>query len=64
VIPGWTLVVVAASWIWMVAAMVTAVRHALDYQRLSRTLSVCVIGAALAIGMAVLLSLLMTPTVA
>ena len=61
-IPGWSGVVVGVSWIWMVAAMVTAVQHALDYQRLTRTLAVCVIAAAVAIGMAVVLSLMLTPT--
>jgi hypothetical protein len=61
-IPGWTAVVVSVSWIWMIAAMVTAVGHALDYRRVSRTLAVCVIAAAVAIGMAVVLGLLLTPT--
>ncbi len=62
-IQGWSAGVLVVSWAWMIAAMVVAVRQALDYRRLSHTLAVCVIAAAVALGMAVLLSVLLTPTV-
>jgi hypothetical protein len=39
---GW--VVVIAAWLWTLAAMVVAVRQALDYQSTARAIAVCVIG--------------------
>lgn len=60
--PGWTGAVALVSWTWMVAAMVVAVRHALDYPRLSRAVAVCVIAATIALGMAIVLSLMLMPT--
>lgn len=51
--------VFAASWLWMFAAMVVAVRHALDLTTFSRAIFVCavalviVLGTALVIGLAV-----------
>ena len=47
------------SWIWMLAAMVVAVRQALDYRSTWRALGVCVITLAVALstGIAVLLAL-------
>jgi hypothetical protein len=41
-IVGW--VVVIAAWLWTLAAMVIAVRQALDYRSLGRAIVVCVIG--------------------
>lgn len=41
-IVGW--VVVIAAWLWTLAAMVIAVRQALDYRSLGRAILVCIIG--------------------
>jgi hypothetical protein len=61
-IPGWTAPVLTISWIWMLAAMVVAVHRALDSRRPSHTLAVCAVAAAVAVGMAILLTLMLTPT--
>lgn len=61
-VPALTRVVFALSWIRMLAAMVTAVRHALDYRSLARTLLVCGLAALLAVGMALVLGLIFGPT--
>jgi hypothetical protein len=51
--------VFAASWLWMFAAMVVAVQHALDLSNLGRAMFVCavalvvVLGVALAVGISV-----------
>jgi hypothetical protein len=51
--------VFAASWLWMFAAMVVAVQHALDLSSVGRAMFVCavalvvVLGAALVVGIAV-----------
>jgi hypothetical protein len=39
---GWLLVI--AAWLWTLAAMVVAVRQALDYKSLPRAIVVCVVG--------------------
>ncbi len=39
---GWLIVI--AAWLWTLAAMVLAVRRALDYRSLPRAIVVCVIG--------------------
>jgi hypothetical protein len=39
---GWLVVI--AAWLWTLAAMVVAVRQALDYRSLGRAVLVCVIG--------------------
>ena len=44
VIPGLTHVVFSAAGIWMLVAMVIAVRQALDYQSTWRAVGVCIIG--------------------
>ena len=50
------------SAVWMLAAMVVAVRQALDYTNTTRAVAVCVLGWALAIVMAIGLGLLFGPT--
>lgn len=40
----------AAIWVWMLAAMVVAVRQALDYASTGRAVAVCVVGWLIAIG--------------
>ncbi len=44
IIPGATGLVFAVSGIWMLVAMVIAVRQALDYESTGRAIGVCVIG--------------------
>jgi len=49
VVPGATIPAFAITAIWMLCAMVVAVRQALDYTSTARAIAVCVIGWALAI---------------
>jgi hypothetical protein len=44
IIPGLTGIVFVAASIWMLTAMIVAVRQALDYQSTLRAVGVCVIG--------------------
>ena len=44
IIPGLSNLVFLVAWVWMLAAMVIAVRQALDYSSTARALGVCVIG--------------------
>ena len=44
IIPGFTSLVFSVAGIWMLVAMVIAVRQALDYQSTWRAIGVCVIG--------------------
>ena len=62
-LPGMLLPVFIGTWIWMIAAMVVAVSHALDYRSTWRALFVCVIAAALAGTIAVIIGVLFGPTV-
>ncbi len=63
ILPGSTIPVFALSAIWMLAAMVVAVRQALDYETTSRALAVCALGWVLAIAMAIVIGLLFGPSV-
>jgi hypothetical protein len=54
--------VFALSAVWMLAAMIVAVRQALDYRHTSRAIAVCVLGWALAVTMVVVLGLFFGPT--
>jgi hypothetical protein len=56
---GWPVMI--GTSVWMLAAMVVAVRHALDYTSVWRALAVCALAAALCAGVAVVLALL-TPS--
>lgn len=38
--------------VWMLAAMVVAVKHALDYRHITRAVAVCVLAAAVSLGLA------------
>jgi hypothetical protein len=44
VLPGVTIPVFAVTAVWMLAAMVVAVRQALDYQSTARAIAVCASG--------------------
>jgi hypothetical protein len=63
VVPGATLPAFAITSVWMLAAMVVAVRQALDYTSTMRAVAVCVIGWTLAFGLAIGLQLAFGPTV-
>jgi Yip1-like protein len=60
--PGLTIPVFIVASVWMLMAMVVAVRQALDSST-ARAIAVCVLGWVLAIGMSVVLGLLFAPTV-
>ena len=62
IMPDVTVPVFAATAVWMLAAMVVAVRQALDYTSTMRAAAVCVLGWSLAIGIAIILGLLFGPT--
>jgi hypothetical protein len=62
-IPGVTIPVFAVAAIWMLVAMVVAVRQALDYTSTARAVAVCLIGWVLAIALVVVLGLTFGPTV-
>jgi hypothetical protein len=63
VMPSVALPVFAVTAIWMLAAMVVAVRQALDYQSTTRALSVCILGWVLAIVIFVVMGVLFGPVV-
>lgn len=64
VLPGMAAPVFAVTTIWMFAAMVVGVRHALDYPRTGRALAVCGLAAGLAVSMALVIGLLFGPALA
>lgn len=62
-VPEVAVTVLAGTAAWMFAAMVVAVRQALDYEHTSRAVAVVVLGGALALTMAMGLGVLFGPTV-
>ncbi len=58
-----TIPVFAITAVWMLAAMIVAVRQALDFTSTVRAVAVCLLGWTLAIAIAVALGLLFGPTV-
>jgi hypothetical protein len=63
IVPGATLPAFVITAIWMLVAMVVAVRQALDYKSTARAVAVCGLGWVLSIGIAVVLQLFFGPTV-
>ena len=63
VLPGMMMPVFVGTWIWMLAAMVVSVKHALDYLSTARALLVCVMAAALAGAMTMIFGELFGPAV-
>ena len=63
VVPQMRGAIFLAIGLWMFAAMVVGVRHALDYAHTSRALAVCGLAAILSFGLAFVTSLLFAPTV-
>jgi hypothetical protein len=63
VVPVIGLFVYAIASIWMLVAMVVAVRQALDYTSTGRAVAVCVVGWALSLTLAFVFGLFFAPTV-
>jgi hypothetical protein len=61
IIPGTTTVVFAVTAIWMLMAMIVAVRQALDYTSTARAAAVCGLGWLLAFGLAAVIGILYGP---
>jgi hypothetical protein len=64
ILPGMAMPVFALTALWMLAAMVVAVRQALDYQTTGRAVAVCLLGWVLASAIAIVLGLAFGPTLA
>jgi len=62
-VPAVTVQVLVLSWVWMVAAMVVAVRQALDYESTGRAIATCLLGFVLAMSIAIVLGAIFGPTV-
>jgi hypothetical protein len=63
VIPGVGLTIYAVASMWMLVAMVVAVRQALDYRSTGRAVAVCVVGWALSLAIAMVLGNFFAPAV-
>jgi hypothetical protein len=63
IVPGATLPAFIITAVWMLVAMVVAVRQALDYESTARAVAVCGLGWALSIGLALAAQLFFGPTV-
>jgi hypothetical protein len=59
IFPEATVPAFFVSSIWMIAAMVVAVRQALDYQNTSRAIAVCLVGVSLVLAVAAVLGLIL-----
>jgi hypothetical protein len=62
VVPGATIPAFVITSVWMLAAMIVAVRQALDYESTWRAIAVCALGWTLAIAIAVTIGLVFGPT--
>jgi hypothetical protein len=60
-VPGMTTIVFAVTAVWMLAAMIVAVRQALDYVSTLRAVAVCALGFVLAWGMAFAIGIFCSP---
>jgi hypothetical protein len=61
ILPGVTIPVFVITAVWMLAAMVVAVRQALDYRSTGRAIAVCVLGWVMAIALAIALGVFFGP---
>ena len=61
VLPGVTIPVFVGTAVWMLVAMVVAVRQALDYRSTARAVGVCVLGWVLSLTIAIVLGLVFGP---
>ena len=62
VLPGIPRAIFAATWIWMLVAMVVAVRQVLDFRSVGRAIAVCGVAALISILMAVMIAVLLVRT--
>ncbi len=62
VLPGLSGPVFLATWLWMLATMVVAVQHALDYASPWRAMAVCLVAVTLTMALASVLGVLWGPT--
>lgn len=62
-VPGVTTRVFVLVWVWMLLAMVVAVRQALDYRSTAKAVAVCALGGILAATIALVLGVFFGPTV-
>jgi hypothetical protein len=60
VVPSAAVPIFVATGLWMFAAMVVAVKHALDYRGTARAIAVCLVAAGLCLALAISLALLFT----
>ena len=63
VIPGLTVPVFLISMVWMLMAMIVAIRQALDYTSTTRAFIVCATGLLLAFGFAFVIGVIFSPVV-
>lgn len=63
-LPAMSVPVFVGVGIWMLAAMVVAVRHALDFTSTWRAVAVCLIGVSLSLALAFVLGIVWGPTLA
>jgi len=63
VVPGLRTAAFAVTAVWMLAAMVVAVRQALDFSSTARAVAVCTVGWTLALGLALVIGILFGPAV-
>ena len=63
IIPELAIPVFALTTVWMLVAMVIAVRQALDYRSTARAIAVCTLGLLLALVIAAAFGLFLTPAV-
>jgi Yip1 domain len=61
-LPKMAIPVFAATVVWMVAAMVIGVRHALDYDNTWRAVAVCLVAAGLSLVLAFVIGVFLGPT--
>lgn len=61
IIPGTTAVVFAVTAVWMLMAMIVAIRQALDYTSTTRAFAVCALGWALSLGFALVIGMFCSP---
>jgi hypothetical protein len=62
IMPAAAMPVFVVTSLWMLAAMIVAVRQALDYRSTARAVAVCVLGWALALTIAIVLGVVFGPT--
>ena len=61
IVPGMTALVFAVTAVWMLMAMILAIRQALDYTSSARAFAVCALGWLLSLGFAVAIGMFCSP---